>query len=379
MAQKWKNYDEIKSILSKIDLYNSIVVYDVETTGLNKNKDKIIQFSAIRYSLPEWKELDRIDIYIKPPFNINGSKASEMNGITDEMLDELGLSEDEAFLLITMFMKENDLIAGYNNNSFDDKMMESLYANHNKIFNYNDSIDVYRFVKLVVPPEAVTVKVEKKTNGATGKNVVEEKTSYKLETVTNYYDPENTTKFHSSIEDVEATSMVFAMSLADAFIMINEAEEEENKRKAVPRQDAKVLYINLFNPSKNLKRVYVQTDQGTVYYDEVKHEWRAKTGSVDSINMSGVISQVLMNYNIDNECQLFNAAVQMDKISKAKALLGVKSSCVTEKELNETYLNLVNDYAVKSTDIKEDVKEQHLKELKSAYNTLKKNYLEAKN
>lgn len=313
---KWKYYDEANSTINTLLDYKSIVIYDVETTGLNKKIDKIIQFSGIRYTLPDWTEEGRIDIYIKPPFKINGSEASEKNGITDEILEEKGIPELEAYHLITNFIKEDDLIAGYNNQRFDDKMMETLYKAHKNEFKYKENIDIYKFVKMIVPAEAVTI-MEKVIKD--NKEVEKKKVSYTLENVTHYYDPENEIQFHSSINDVEATSFVFVMAMTEAQMMINEYIEQENARKAVPRQDAKVLYVNLYNPSKNIKRVYVKTDQGTLFYDEIKHEWRAKTGSVDSLNMDGIVSQVFDMLDITKESELFNAAVRAERKKQKEA------------------------------------------------------------
>ena len=48
MEINWKYYNDIKAIMKSINSYETIVIYDVETTGLSKKKDQIIQFSAIR-------------------------------------------------------------------------------------------------------------------------------------------------------------------------------------------------------------------------------------------------------------------------------------------------------------------------------------------
>lgn len=333
MEKKWKYFDEAKQVVNTLNSYKSVVIYDVETTGLKKNIDKIIQFSAIRYEIPSWKELARIDIYIKSPFAINGSIASEKNGITDELLEEKGISEEEAFKQISSFISKDDLISGYNNTRFDNKMMEVLYKNHGQVFEYKDNIDVYKFVKTIIPPEAVTIKTIED-----GKEKI--KVSYTLENVTRYYDPENETVFHSSINDVEATGFVFAMVIADLTMQIAETEEQENKRKDIPRQDAKVFSISLFNPSKLIKRVYVYTDQGSIFYDELSHEWKAKTGSIDSLNVKGILNQVFAMLNIESEADLYNAAVRADKDKQAMNLLDLKKG-FTSNQLEENYASSI--------------------------------------
>ena len=93
MENKWKYYEEVKAILEKISKFKSIVIYDTETTGLKKDSDRILQFSAIRYDLKTWKQLDVLDIYIKCPYSVDGLKATEVNKITDELLDGQGIPE----------------------------------------------------------------------------------------------------------------------------------------------------------------------------------------------------------------------------------------------------------------------------------------------
>lgn len=43
-----------------------LVVFDIETTGLDKDKDFIIQFSAIKYDKNNPDQLEKYDTYIKP-------------------------------------------------------------------------------------------------------------------------------------------------------------------------------------------------------------------------------------------------------------------------------------------------------------------------
>lgn len=358
MEKSWKYYEEAKAIMAALNSKKSVVIYDVETSGFKKT-DKILQFSAIKYALPDWKEEDRIDLYIKCPFCINGSEASKVNGITDELLEDKGIPENEAFERIQTFLKDVECIAGYNNQKFDDRRMETLFSAYGKEFKFGTNIDIYQFVKMVIPPENVMVSEE--VTGKDGKMKTKKTASYKLQTVATYYDPDNEIQFHSSINDVEATAFVMAMAMADTKIMIREYEKEEERRKETPRQDAKVLYINLFNPSKNIQRVYVKTDQGTVFYDERKHEWKAKTGVIAAINMDGIVSQVLEKLKVTSINDIFSATVAKDKFEKACALLKVDGKNYTEESLEVKYKAAAAEK-----------EEEELKKVQSAYRLLKK-------
>lgn len=312
MENKWKDNSLSREMLSLVEKYPSIVIYDLETTGLSKKKDKIIQFSAIRYKLPEVEETERIDIYIKCPFSVPET-ASEVNHITDELLAEQGISEKDAFLRISRFIKPDDLIGGYNNKSFDDKFMEILYKENKREFTFSDNIDVFKYAKSIIPPEKVMEPTEVR-NKNTGEVKLVDKPCYKLEKISSYLVGENY-QFHSSIEDVAATGCVLGELLELSRELVWCEEQEEKARKSIPRQKATVLSVSFFNPSQNLKRVYVNTDQGTIYYNELNHKWAAKTGSVNSIDMTEVIAQVFRLSGAKDESNLFYKMEKKDKVS----------------------------------------------------------------
>lgn len=312
MENKWKDNTLSREIIALIEKYPSIVIYDTETTGLSKKKDQIIQFSAIRYKLPDFEEMDRLDIYIKCPFSVP-EEASKVNKITDEVLEDLGLTEKEAFTRITEFLRPDDLIGGYNNKSFDDKFMEVLYHRYKQEFIFADNIDVFKYAKSIIPPEKVMAPTEVK-NKTTGNIELVDKPCYKLENIASYLDG-GEYQFHSSIEDVAATGNVLIGLLDLSRELIWFEEEEEAARKSVPRQDAKVATVSLYAPSQNLKRVYVNTDQGTIYYDEIKHRWGAKTGNVDSLNMVNILKQVYELSGATSELDLFSKMQKKEKVS----------------------------------------------------------------
>ena len=310
MKNEWKNYTEIKKFIDTVNKYDSIVFYDLETTGIGKT-DRILQFSAVKYSTKDWKEEKAVDIYIKCPFCVNGTEASLVNGITDELLDEKGIEEFDAIKIMQSIISPDSLISGYNIARFDNRFMEQFYHDMGIEFQYGDCVDVYPFVKLIIPstePKLQEVKIDK-----SGKE--RKAASYTLAKTTKYYFPDDETEFHSAINDVRATCSVMVMAMADAKVMIAEVEKEEEKRKEVPRQDAKVLQCWVFNPSRNLRRVYVKTDQGTIYFDTIKHNWSSKVGNIDSLNIKGIIDQLYKRYNVDDEEKLFSAVQKSKKAS----------------------------------------------------------------
>ena len=63
----------------------SFVAFDTETTGLNPERDRIIQLSALRYVNGKPEEM--WNTYINPQRKISAG-ASAVNGITDEMVSD---------------------------------------------------------------------------------------------------------------------------------------------------------------------------------------------------------------------------------------------------------------------------------------------------
>lgn len=304
---KWKDTSRTKEILSILENTASIVFYDLETTGRSYKKDRILQFAAIRYDMKNGMALDRINLFIKCPFCIP-EKITEINHITDELLEKEGLDEEVAIEEIRNFIHESDVIAGYNNNAFDDNFMNQLYEEYGYEFKVKESIDVYKYAKTIVPPESVMIKDEK-----TGKN----KPSYKLSIVTGYYHCEEDILFHDADGDVTATIEIFKHLIQDGINYIEEEKIKEEKRKDIPRQDAKLLSVSYFSPSVNLRRVYINTDQGTFFYDDIKHEWRAKNGNVDSIDMEALKKKTFDVVGVSTEDDLFKEMRKKNKIKIA--------------------------------------------------------------
>ena len=91
------------------------IVLDVETTGLDYTKEKIIEFAGVR--LENGKITDYFETLVNPHQKIRKSSMA-IHGITDEML-ETAPSEEEIFPKIFEFIGDNPIVA------------------HNAIFDYS--------------------------------------------------------------------------------------------------------------------------------------------------------------------------------------------------------------------------------------------------
>lgn len=102
----------------KLNLKKPLVVFDLETTGLDIVNDRIIQLSYIKVH-PDGKE-ERESLFVNPKKPIP-PLVSELTGITDEIVKDAPAFEELSFYLAEKF-KGCDF-AGYNSNHFDVPML----------------------------------------------------------------------------------------------------------------------------------------------------------------------------------------------------------------------------------------------------------------
>ena len=102
----------------KLDLKKPLVVFDLETTGLDIVNDRIIQLSYIKVH-PDGKE-ERESLFVNPKTLIP-LLVSELTGITDEIVKDAPAFEELSSYLAEKF-KGCDF-AGYNSNHFDVPML----------------------------------------------------------------------------------------------------------------------------------------------------------------------------------------------------------------------------------------------------------------
>jgi DNA polymerase-3 subunit epsilon len=106
------------------NLKKEIVFFDIESTGLNVIRDRIVQIALIKYS-PNHPEPKEMEMLINPGIPI-ADEAMAVHGITPEMLKNKPTFEKVAKTIFD-FIGDADL-AGYNSDRFDVPMlMQELY------------------------------------------------------------------------------------------------------------------------------------------------------------------------------------------------------------------------------------------------------------
>ena len=162
-----------------------IVAFDVETTGLNPQKDYIIQLAMIKLDGETLEVKEQKKCYVRPEGEYEITpQAFEKHGITKEFLKQNGVNLRSVGQKIIDFFDGCDILT-YNGNSFD---VNFLYSNL-KAVGFDFNIDGRTFYDAFL--------MYKKLHPST------------LEAVYKYYTGEELEGAHDAYNDVKATIEVF--------------------------------------------------------------------------------------------------------------------------------------------------------------------------
>lgn len=115
--------------MTKLPKY--LVDFDLETTGLDKNKDYIIQFGAIKIDTETGKIVDKIDQLIKPtgPYTISLA-AYFKHGIKPEMLEDKPTIKEFGPKILEFFGDNSVGVLTYNGKRFDQPFLKIELNRH---------------------------------------------------------------------------------------------------------------------------------------------------------------------------------------------------------------------------------------------------------
>lgn len=180
----WSNKNETLRFWRHVSAGRPFIVFDVETTGLKKAADRIIEFSAIRMEKVAriYRKTDELEVFIKPPFAMD-PRVIEIHGITDEFLADKP-EEPEAYGMIRDFFTEDAVVMGYNVN-FDISFTDAMFKRNGDVFR-PESIDVFKLVKENIFTD-------------------EHENKRELSEITHLLFPDKDFRFHDSTEDIFAT------------------------------------------------------------------------------------------------------------------------------------------------------------------------------
>lgn len=290
VKKSWRNSSRIwydtKNTLARSG--NTLVVFDLETTGLSRVNDRIIELGAIRFNFDDAMNLmeeDFLHTYINPERLIS-PEITELTGITNERLAGMP-TEAQVFDDIQDFF-ENSVISGYNIDAFDVKFMENLYGRMGAVFSPMGTID------------GIKIARDRLDKGVDVEN-------HKLSSIAGFFGIDFTA--HSAIEDTRATAKVVQLLIKE--YIQNELDENKPKENGTIRPVIKS--VKFWAGFKGFSRIYVNTSAGNIYYDIRSQRWGGD--GIDTIDMVWLEAEVWeLTESVDEKSfASFNGSLEFER------------------------------------------------------------------
>lgn len=170
------------------DFYSNtpMVIFDVESTGVDVTEDEIIQIAAIKIN-NKGEIIDTFERFIKPSKSVG--KSYNVHGFSDEFLSKNGENKYEVFKEFIAFSK--DLLIIGHNVQYDISILSSEFERLNikrpEFKGVYDTLDIYRRFYPNLP-------------------------NHKLETLSNLF-PVNHKPSHNALDDVKATAYLLIYAI----------------------------------------------------------------------------------------------------------------------------------------------------------------------
>ena len=99
-----------------------LLSFDVESTGLDFVKDRVIEVGAVLWSTSQHKTLESQGFLVKPDVPVS-AEITKITGITQAAVDKFGYESASALETVMDLMSCADAIIGHNVKRFDQKML----------------------------------------------------------------------------------------------------------------------------------------------------------------------------------------------------------------------------------------------------------------
>ena len=134
-----------------------LLSYDIETTGLNKISDRIIEVGLALYSTGQQKILESTGFLVQSEGVPITSEITGITGITQAASDRFGYPIEEALIALQDFMKHADAMIGHNVIRFDKPFTENTAKRHNVVLEEKLWIDTMTDIPGVKGEQLITM------------------------------------------------------------------------------------------------------------------------------------------------------------------------------------------------------------------------------
>ena len=233
--------DNYQTLLNAFD-EGKVVVYDLETTGLDVNKDDFIQISAVKTGKDGISDL--LNIFVIPTVEISPEAIKTHGYGLKEIIENGGVSVKEAIKKFADF-SEGCVIVGHNSNAFDDIVVKRIAKREG--------------VRLSVAESYDTLKISR--------DFRPDLKNHKLSTLCEEFGVENE-RAHDAFSDVSATEGVLRAFIREYILPTKKAREGAILRHRDKFVDFYRSYEKLksFVEEKDAKglMVYIGKDMGAL-------------------------------------------------------------------------------------------------------------------
>ncbi len=101
-----------------------LLAFDVESTGLDFTKDRVIEVGAILYSTGQQKCLESQGFLVKTDVAIS-PEITKLTGITQAAVDKFGYDSENSLGIILDMLQVADAVIGHNAVRFDKRMLQA--------------------------------------------------------------------------------------------------------------------------------------------------------------------------------------------------------------------------------------------------------------
>jgi DNA polymerase-3 subunit epsilon len=232
-------------------LDRDLVFFDLETTGLDILKDRIVQIALIKYPTHGGKP-EEVNLLVNPGIPIP-PHITAIHGLTDEMV-AMAQTFEELAPWLYLFIGDADL-AGYNSNRFDVPMLLEAFARSGMRFSLKN--------RRLVDVQTIFHKMEPRN----------------LRAAYRFYCNENLVDAHNALADVRATAAVFKGQLA-RYVGCSVEDENGQPVPSPIHHDMQRLHEFINDPTKvdSMNRFRREPD-GTIVFNFGKNQGKPIRGN----------------------------------------------------------------------------------------------------